>query len=150
MKEELFYADCVLIASTDPGWLQLSFDFLTGLFDWVGLRKNVRKTVGMVSRPFRAYGVRAYKAYTHRMTGEGRSFKERQRERVLCPECGKELAKVSLVTHRQTQHDVDKGRLGSEGDNADGGGDESRTYKMGFLQCRCLGPAQSKGSVVGC
>ena len=64
--------------------------------------------------------------------GEGRSFKERQRERVLCPECGKELAKGSLVTHRQTQHGVAKGRLGSEGDEADGGGDDPRTYKMAF------------------
>ena len=66
VKEELCYADYVLIASTDPGWLQSSFNFLTGLFYWVGLRTNIRKTVGMVSRPFRAYGVRSYRAYTHR------------------------------------------------------------------------------------
>ena len=63
----------------------MAFDMLTGIFDRVGLRTNVRKTVGMVWRPCRAAGVRADEAYTRRMTGEGRSFKERQREKVLCP-----------------------------------------------------------------
>ena len=65
--------------------------------------------------------------------GEGRSFKEQQKEWVLCPECGKDLAKGSLVTHRQTQNDVAKGRLGLEGDEIDRGGNEPRTYKMEFL-----------------
>ena len=60
--------------------------------------------------------MREDKAYTRRMKGEGRIFKERQREWVLCPECGKDLSKGSLVTHRQTQHGVAKGGLGSEGD----------------------------------
>ena len=75
--------------------------------------------------------MQADEAYTRRMTGEGRSFKERQWERVLCPECGKELAKGSLVTHLQTQHGMTKGGLGSEGDKADGG-NEPRTYRLAF------------------
>ena len=37
------------------------------------------------------------------------------------------------MTHRQTQHSVDKGRLGSEVDEADGGSDDPRTYNMDFL-----------------
>ena len=65
--------------------------------------------------------VRADEAYTRRMMGEWRRFKERQRERVLCTECGKELAKGSLVTHRQTQNRVAKGGLGSEEGGSDGG-----------------------------
>ena len=32
-------------------------------------------------------------------------------EQVLCPECGKDMAKGSLVMHRQTQHGVAKGGL---------------------------------------
>ena len=63
--------------------------------------------------------MRANEANTWRMTGERRKFKEwhqeRERERVLCPESGKELAKGSLMTHRQTQHGVAKGGLVSEG-----------------------------------
>ena len=41
VKAEFFYADNEVVASTDLGWLQSAFDFLTGLFDWVGLWKNV-------------------------------------------------------------------------------------------------------------
>ena len=47
-KAALFYADDSLVDSTDPGWLQLAFDKLTGLFDRVGIKKNLRNTVGMV------------------------------------------------------------------------------------------------------
>ena len=70
-----FSSEDGVIASTDPGWLQLVFDFLTGLFDRVGLRTNVRKNMEMVCRPCQAAGVRAEKAYSRRMKGEGRSFK---------------------------------------------------------------------------
>ena len=43
---------------------------LMGLFDRVGLQKNVRKTVGMVCRTCQADGVRAEDAYNQRMRGE--------------------------------------------------------------------------------
>ena len=49
----------------------MAFDVLTGLFDRVGLWTNVRKTVGMMCRPCQEAGVRAEKAYTRRMMGEG-------------------------------------------------------------------------------
>ena len=51
VKAALFYADDGMVAYTDPGWLQLVFDMLTGLFDRVGLHTNVRKTMGMVCSP---------------------------------------------------------------------------------------------------
>ena len=76
VKAGFFYDKDGLVASTDLGWLQLAFNMLTGLFDQVGLWMNVQKTLGVVCRPFRAAGVRAYKAYTRRMTIEGRGFKE--------------------------------------------------------------------------
>ena len=131
-KSAFFNADHGVVASTDPGWLQSAFDLLTGLFDQVGLRTNISKTVGMVCQPCRVAGVRSDKSYTRMMTREGVSFKERKWERVSCPECGKELEKRSLVTHRQNHHGVAKWRLGLEGDEADGGGDKPRTYRMAF------------------
>ena len=91
VKAEFFYADNGMVASTNPGCIQTVFDTLTGIFDQVGLNKNVRKIVGMVLRPCQAAEVRADKAYTRRMKGLGRSYKERQWERVICPECGKDL-----------------------------------------------------------
>ena len=32
VKAEFLYADDEMISSTDPGWLQLAFDMLTGIF----------------------------------------------------------------------------------------------------------------------
>ena len=112
VKVALFYADSVMVDSTDTGWLQSVFDKLTGIFGWVGLRENFRKTTGMVCKPCREAGVQADEVNTRQMAGEGHIFKERQRERVLCPECRKELAKGSLVAHHQTQHGVAKGGSG--------------------------------------
>ena len=75
------------------------------------------------------------------------SFKEQQRERVPCPECGKDLAKGSLVNHRQTQHGVAKGGLGSEGGSTDkvNGVDEPRTYRMAFTEWVEPRPCPVKG-----
>ena len=47
--------------------------------------------------------------------GEELSFNERQRERVLCPECGEKLVKGSLVAHRKNQHGMEKGGVGEGG-----------------------------------
>ena len=44
----IFNTDDGVVTSTDPGWIQSEFNFLTGMFDQVGMRKDVRKTVGMV------------------------------------------------------------------------------------------------------
>ena len=43
-----------MVLSLDPVWLQGAFTALVGLFDRVGLRKNVGKTVSMVCHPFQA------------------------------------------------------------------------------------------------
>ena len=48
---DYFYANNVLVASTQPERLQRAFDILTGLFNRVGLRKNTANTVDMVCQP---------------------------------------------------------------------------------------------------
>ena len=75
MKAAFFYSGYGMVVSIDPGWVKSDFDTLTGIFYQVGIQTNVRKTVGVMFRPFRAAGVRADEAYTQWMTGEGRSFK---------------------------------------------------------------------------
>ena len=92
VQTSLLYADDGMVASTDLVWLHIIFDMLTGLFYWAGLKMNVRKTVGMVCHPYRTVRVRSEKSYTLKMTGVGQEYKERQRERVSCPECGKNIA----------------------------------------------------------
>ena len=47
-KMALFYMDGVMIASPYPGWLQGAFRTMVAMFNRVGLRMNVEKTVGMV------------------------------------------------------------------------------------------------------
>ena len=48
VKEEFFNLYNRMVASTNPGCLQTAFDMLTVLFNRVGMKKNVKKTVGMV------------------------------------------------------------------------------------------------------
>ena len=65
-----FYADDVMVALSDPFWLQGAFNSLVGLFDRVGLQKKFRKTVGMVCHPCQAAGNLSEAAYGRRVTGE--------------------------------------------------------------------------------
>ena len=52
----LFYADDGMVASSNPRWLQWDFATLVELFDRVGLKTNVGKTVSMTCRPCPAAG----------------------------------------------------------------------------------------------
>ena len=93
-----------MVALSDPRWLQWTFYALVGLFEQVGLRTNVGKTVSMVCRLCQAAGTQSEEAYGRKMTGEGPTYRERQKERVECGECGKNMAAGSLASHRITQH----------------------------------------------
>ena len=72
--EVCFYADDSLIALPQAVWLQCSFEVLTDLFDHVGLRTNVNKTVRMVFQPCPSPGDMSVEAYTLQMTGEGTNY----------------------------------------------------------------------------
>ena len=69
VKAALFYAYKGLVDSIDSGWIQSEFDVLTGIFDRVGLQKNVRKTVGVVCKPFCSARVWVDETYTQWITG---------------------------------------------------------------------------------
>ena len=74
---DLFYADNGMVALSEQRWLQGAFNTLVGLFYRVGLRTNVRKTVGMVCRQCQAAGTQLEVAYGRQMMGEGSSYRER-------------------------------------------------------------------------
>ena len=93
-----------MVASSNPAWLQGTFNALVGLLDRVGLQKNVRKTVSMVCHPFQAAGNITQAAYGRRLTGEGNSYRERQRDRVECEDCSEQLAVGSMLSHMMTRH----------------------------------------------
>ena len=53
-----------VVTPTDPGWLQMEFYFLAGLFNRVGMKTNLRNNMGVVCRHFWADGVRVDESYT--------------------------------------------------------------------------------------
>ena len=71
----LFYANDCMVASLEPGWLQGAFNTLLGLFDRVGLRTNVGKTVGMVCHPCQVAGNLTTEAYGRSITGVGPTYR---------------------------------------------------------------------------
>ena len=75
-----------MVASFDPRWLEWAFNALVSLFKRVGLQTNVRKTVIMVCRPCQAAVTQPEAAYGQKMTGEGPTYREWQKERVECGE----------------------------------------------------------------
>ena len=80
----MFYVNNGMVALLDPAWLQGAFNALVGLFDRVGLQTDVGKTVGMVCHPCQAAGNVTKAAYGRRITGERKSYRERQRDKVEC------------------------------------------------------------------
>ena len=106
----LFYSDDGMVALSDPAWLQGAFNALVGLFDRVVLQTNVGKTVGMVCHPYQAAGNITQTAYGRRLTGEGKLYRELQRDRVECKECGEQMAVVSMSSHLMTRHGKAAGR----------------------------------------
>ena len=89
-----------MVVLLDPAWVQGAFTALVAIFDRVGLMTNFGKTVSMVCHPCQAgAGNRTEEAYGRRITGEGRSYADRQRERLACGECEEFLAIRSMSSH---------------------------------------------------
>ena len=126
----VFYADDGMVGASDPEWLQDAFSALVAIFDRVGLQTNFDKTVRMACQPCRVgTGNRTTDGYRRRLTGDGNSFRERQRERVACGECGAEIASGSLSSHLMTRHGKAAPRRHLWAPQTTGG---PRTYKMNF------------------
>ena len=58
------------------------------MFDIVGLQMNAGKMVRIICRSLREEGTQSDTACERRMTGEGITYRERQRVRVKCLDCG--------------------------------------------------------------
>ena len=106
-KLAMFYADDGLTASRDHNWLQHAMDALVALFGQMGLQANVEKTQTMTCYPGLITSALSREAHERRVTGEGQSCRQRLRNRVTCPDCGKELSKGLLNQHRRQQHGVE-------------------------------------------
>ena len=105
-KGALFYADDGLLGARDHEWLQKAIDVLVDLFMRVGLHTNTTKTQTMTCTPGYIRTHQSSSTYRRRIGGGGESYRERQRRRVECPECGKSLAESSLPQHSLSQHGI--------------------------------------------
>ena len=70
-----------MVASPDPRWIQGAFNTLVGLFDIVGLRTNVGKTVSIVFRICKVAVTQLEMVYRIRITGEGPTYQEKHKGR---------------------------------------------------------------------
>ena len=151
----LFYADDGLISSTDPTWLQQALDVLTGLFRRIGLSTNAAKTKMMTCYPGSITTRLSPQAYTRRMTGQGNTFRQRQRLRVTCPvdSCRKELNQGSMKTHLRRVHGLEDD---SWQDDLTTPPPPSRAYRLSFPRTTtfrscpvpgCLGRAKTRAGL---
>ena len=67
--------------------MQGAFSTLVGLFDWVGLRTNVGKKVGMIFCTCQSEVTQSEAVHERKMMGARLSYRERQKVRVQCSEC---------------------------------------------------------------
>ena len=74
----LFYEDYVILASSWMSRIQEALNVLTGLFDWIVLRKNFNKIVGMTCQSCCTLVRQSKVAYTCRMMWEGPSYRSIQ------------------------------------------------------------------------
>ena len=83
---KFFYTDNRLLDYTREEQLQWEFNMLTNLFDRVGLRMDVRKTVSVVCQPCQSVGGNPAEAYKRRIIGMGITYQACQFQNVRCPE----------------------------------------------------------------
>jgi hypothetical protein len=83
----LFYADDGMIVGEDAFEVQHLLDLFTEKFASVGLKMNAEKTEamimegGVVSQPI------SKEAYNHRISGTGKNWLEKLKEKILCSLC---------------------------------------------------------------
>ena len=84
----IFYTGDIIFASTDLVCIQWVFSVLINLFEKVRLRTYAENMVAIVCQPGPIYGRKSAADYGWWMTGEEGVHRVRQRQRVLCGECG--------------------------------------------------------------
>ena len=80
-----FYMYGRLVAFTQPERLQKAFNFLTHIFNQVGLWTNTQNMVSMSCHPCHAPVRMSVVVYGRRVTGMELDYWERQRMQVQCP-----------------------------------------------------------------
>ena len=99
------------------------------MFRRVGLETNLDKTKTLLCTTGYIRGKWSEKAYKHRTTREGATFRERKRERASCTEYGVTVAASSVKGHMETKNDISIPQTREVGI---GGRGEPVTYVVSF------------------
>ena len=76
------------------------------MFERVGLQTNLNKTKGVICTPGFIWGQQGAEAYKRKATGEGPTFRERNRTRLRCEECGDTMAAYSIHHNMERAHGI--------------------------------------------
>ena len=87
----IFYVDDGVIVHDDKFVHLQEVNLLVDLFEKVGLKTNIKKTKFMIINGGEPWKAICTEAYNKMMTGNGKSYRERQKEKVKCKHCDKIL-----------------------------------------------------------
>ena len=98
------------------------------MFRRVGIDANLENTNSVVCTSGFTWGKWSKEAFTRQVAGEGATFRERKRTRLIFLECGEMVAALSLKCHMVQQH----GFSATHMRGVDEGGGEPTTYVVSF------------------
>ena len=101
----IFYADGRRIGGRNHIWVQGDLTVSVAIFQHMGLETNLEKTKALVCTPGYIWGKCSEADYKRRSTGEGATFRERNRVRVICTVFMVKVATLSMKVHVLRQHD---------------------------------------------
>jgi hypothetical protein len=101
----IFYIDDTYFASQDAEFLQRALDIVVGLFEWVGLQTNTKKTQTMICTPGRIRTQLPIDSYHWMQCGRVTADEWNARP-VECRQCGKVMLASSLGHHLSDVHDI--------------------------------------------
>jgi hypothetical protein len=100
-----FYVDDAFLASRDAEFLQRALDIISGLFEWVGLQTNTKKTQTMICTPGRIRTQLPFESYRRMQHGRVTAA-EWNALPVECCQCGKVMLASSLGRHLADVRDI--------------------------------------------
>jgi hypothetical protein len=92
-----------MIAGKDPVEVQYLFDLITDKFTAMGIRMNAYKTESMRTDGGESSQPMTQESCHHRITRQGKSWKETSKEQIPCSLCGSFFSRSNITQHQQTR-----------------------------------------------
>jgi hypothetical protein len=103
LVDVLFYADDGMITGEVANEVQHLLDLFTKKLAAVGLKMKAEQTESMIMEGGDVSQPILKEAYYHRITGEGKTWAEKAKEKLACELCGNIASRSNLIKHQQTK-----------------------------------------------